>query len=145
MTQPDVIEFLEDRRNDIRDPAAASLMELVRSLKAWSNANAEATYNEDGTAKVSFAKETGVRNSGEIALPGEIKIAIPLIEGHPDVVGLTVRVRVTVDNDARLAFRFTIPRAEEVLDQLRAELAQKADEALNSDVAKTYAILRAAD
>lgn len=147
-SQKAAVEFLEDNASDIREPAAGALMTLLRSLKAWSNANAQATYNEDGTAKVSFAKETGVRNTGseEMALPSEIKIAIPLIEGHPDVVGLTVRVRASVDENARLAFRFTIPRAEEVLDQLRAELAAKASIALNGDTnAPDYTILRAAD
>lgn len=143
VSQRTAVEFLEDHAQHISDPNPAALMTLLRSLKAWSNANAEATYNEDGTAKVSFAQETGVRNTGrgELALPSEIKIAIPLIVGHPDTIALTVRVRVTVGDGARLAFRFSIPRAEEVLDQLRAELAAKAQAALGND----YTILRAAD
>lgn len=142
-SQREAVDFLEDHANEIAQPDSATLMTLLRSLKAWSTANAETEYREDGTAKLSFQKDQGVsaRNGGaEVELPSSIKIAIPLIVGHPDTLGLTVRIRVSPEEN-RVFFRFSIPRADDVFEELRGELAAKAAAALGDE----YTILRAAD
>jgi uncharacterized protein YfdQ (DUF2303 family) len=140
INQAAAIAFLEDRAPEVLEPAPVALLPLLRALKAYSHANAETEYRENGTAKVTFNKDQGVRGA-EVELPAEIEIGIPIYRGHPDVLRLVVRVRVTVDDNAKLAFRFTIPRAEEVLEQLREELVAKVAEQLGTD----YPILRAAD
>lgn len=145
VSQAPAVSFLEDRAVDVMTPAPVQLLPLLRNLKAYSNANAETEYRENGTAKITFNKDQGVRGA-DVELPTELEIGIPIYKGHPDILKLTVRVRVTVDDTARLAFRFTIPRVEEIIDTLREELVDKVDMALNGDTdAPDYPILRAAD
>lgn len=146
--QKQAIELLEDRGGDIVEPAQAPLMELLRSLRTTVNANANASLREDGSTSVSFSTDASVRGgkAGDAVLPSEIKIEIPVLKGHLDADGkmvvyrISVRLRVSVDESAHLALRFSIPDAELLLDKVYADRVASAKVLLGPELP----ILRAA-
>jgi hypothetical protein len=142
------VERLEDLAEDIVEPAATDLMNIIRSLKASANAKAETEIRPDGTTAVTFAQDTAVRGkTGDVTLPQFIFISIPVLKGHlseagkPVLYRIPVRVRVSVDEVAHLAFRFSIPNAEQVLEATYEDRVTLAKSKLGDD----FELLRAAD
>lgn len=128
-TQRQLLEALEDLSEDIVEPDAATLVSILRTLRATVNATASTDLNADGSTHVEFTKNTTI-HAGKVSLPPEIKIGVPVLKGHteekdgkrvPVVYRLPVRVRVSVDDQAHLAFRLTMPTAERVLESVYAD------------------------
>lgn len=136
--QKDVIEALEDLGADIVEPDAASLLTILRTLRATVNATAETDLRPDGSTSVAYTKDKTVQ-AGKVELPSEIVIGIPILKGHPVLYKLRIRVRVSIDDNARLAFRLSIPSAERALEDVFADRVQAAAELLGED----YPLLRA--
>jgi len=147
ISQKDAVEKLEDLAADITDPNPADLTQLLRSLRSTVNAQAEAELRPDGTTTLSFSKDARVQTHGHLDLPASFQIAIPVLKGHLDAEGrpvlykLQVRLRVSVDDAARLGLRFTIPNAERVLEDVYADRVKAAEELLGD----SFQLLRAAD
>lgn len=147
-SQREVLEAFEDLGADILEPSAADLVALVRTLRATSMANAETELRPDGTTRVSYVKNQTVQ-AGELVLPPTLTIAIPAMKGHteanedgklsPVLYRLTVRLRVSVGDDARLAFRLSMPDAERVLEAVYEDRVTAARAELGDD----FTILRA--
>lgn len=142
------VEFLDDRAPDIHEPDAASLLALMRTLRANVTATADTQLRADGTAAVNFAKDTRVTASGGTAeLPPEITVAIPVLRGQIDEDGQVVRyklvlkLRASVDGNAKLALRLAMPIQERVLEQVYAERVDAAKKLLG----EAYTVLRAAE
>lgn len=146
--QKSAIERIEDLAADIVEPAPTDLMNLLRSLRATVNAKADTELRPDGTSKVAFERDARVSGgSAAVELPASFKIAIPVLKGHTDddgrpvVYRLDVRIRVSVDDSAKLSLRFAIPTAERVLEDVYAERVTAAKALLG----ETFSLLRAAD
>jgi len=145
--QRPAVERLEDLAEDIREPTPADLMSILRSLRASVNAKADTELMPDGTTRVAFTKDSAVKSGpGSVELPAFITIAIPVLQGHlsngkPILYKLQVRIRVSVDDNAHLALRLTIPNSERVLEDVYADLVQRAGELLGEG----FALLRASD
>lgn len=147
-SQREVLEAFEDLGADIVEPSAADLVALVRTLRATSMASADTELRPDGTTRVSYVKNQTV-NAGELVLPPTLTIAIPVLKGHaeygddgkasPVLYRLTVRLRVSVGDDARLAFRLSLPDAERVLEAVYADRVKAARLALGDG----YTVYRA--
>ena len=141
------VERLEDLGADIVEPKPADLMGLLRSLRSSVNAKASAELRPDGTTSIAFERDSRVAAAKDVDLPPTFKIAIPILKGHlnpdgsPVLFGLDVRVRVSVDDSAKLALRFTIPDAELALERVYAERVAAAKALLG----ETFALLRASD
>lgn len=139
LVQRTLIESLEDLAPAIVTPDAATLMGILGKLRATSNATAETELRPDGTTRVAFTKNNAVE-AGEVDLPSEIVIAIPVLKGHtqagedgrriPVLYRLSVRLRVSVDDSAHLAFRLSIPGAERALEAVYADRVQLAESLL---------------
>lgn len=147
MPQKQAVESLEDLASDIVEPAAADLMAILRGLRATINAKADAELRPDGTSKVAFEKDARVQTANALDLPASFTIAIPVLKGHvnaegkPVVYQVQVRVRTSVDDNAKLTLRFSIPNAERILEAVYAERVQAAQALLGGD----FILLRAAD
>jgi hypothetical protein len=115
--QAKAIEFLEDHSPDITSPDAATLMAILGTLRATVNKSATTELRPDGTSAVTWSGATGVAaRGGTTDLPSEFTITIPVLKGHDVRYGLAVRLRASVDNDAHLALRLSIPLAERALE-----------------------------
>jgi hypothetical protein len=122
-------------------------MNLLRTLRTTVNKSAQTELRADGTTSVSYTDDKGIAaRGGTIDLPSEFTIAIPVLKGHvgsdgkPVVYSLKVRLRASVDDQARLTLRFTIPTAERALEEVFADRVQLAERLLDG-----YDVLRAAD
>ncbi len=140
--QQRLIEALEDYAEDIVAPDAAALLAVLRTLRATASATADTELLADGSTKVVWQKQTGVR-SAEIELPSEFQIAVPVLKGHvaptsdgklaPVLYSLPVRLRVSVDEQAHLAFRLSMPTAERTLEAVFEDRVAAAQVLLGAD------------
>lgn len=146
--QQKAVEFLEDHALDILEPDQGVLLTLLRNLRGTANAAAETVLRPDGTAAVKFASDRTVRGaSSDIELPAEITIGIPVLRGLPGApFKLVLKLRVNVDASAHLELRLAMPQAEEVLEQVYAEMVSIVKAELNGDTNDPeFLVLRAAD
>lgn len=124
-TQKALIEALEERRTDIRQPDAATIVGLLRALKVSVNLQAESSMDEHGNTTLKYSRDT----SSPLKLPPAMTIGIPILKGHtaedksgkvgPVIYELDVLIRVDQEGDgdkARVMFRLTIPNAEQALE-----------------------------
>lgn len=128
-SQRQLLESLEDLSEDIVEPDGATVVGILRTLRATVNATAATDLNADGSTRIDFTKNTTIQ-AGQVSLPPEIKIGVPVLRGHteekagrqvPVLYRLPVRVRVSVDDSAHLAFRLSMPTAERVLEAVYAD------------------------
>jgi hypothetical protein len=146
--QRQLLEALEDLSEDIVAPDGATIVGILRTLRATVNATAATDLKEDGFTRVEFTKNTTIQ-AGQVSLPPEIKIAVPVLKGHteekdgrlvPVLYSLPVRIRVSVDDQAHLAFRLSMPTSERVLEAVYADRVAAAKRLLGT----SYTLLRAA-
>ncbi|MDE2096714.1 MAG: DUF2303 family protein [Patescibacteria group bacterium] len=144
-SQKVAVETLEDLAADIKEPSPADLTAILRTLRATANAQADTELRPDGTSSVKWSKESKI--SGNVDLPSSFRIAVPVLKGHVDtngrpvVYGLDVKVRASVDDNARLTLRFSLPNAERVLEEVYAERVAAAKALFG----EAFDVLRAAD
>jgi uncharacterized protein YfdQ (DUF2303 family) len=146
-SQREAIEFLEDHALDVVEPASADLTSLLRSLRGTVTKAASTTLNEDGSTHVSFEGSAGARaQNGSADLPSHFTIGIPILKGHTGADGkgvlyrLDVRLRASVDDQARLQLRFGIPNAERALEDVYSDRVAAAKQLLGDG----FSVLRAA-
>lgn len=147
-SQREVLEAFEDCAEDIVDPVAADLVTLVRALRATSQASANTELRPDGTTKVSYTKNQTIA-AGEATIPPTLTLAVPVLKGHvtatpegkraPVLYSLTVRLRVSVDDQARPSFRLGLTNAEQTLEAVFEDRVQAARAALGDG----YTVYRA--
>lgn len=141
------VERLETLADDIVEPTAAALIDLLRNLRANVTATAQTELRPDGTTAVAFNQDKRIAGAANaVELPPIITIAIPVLKGHVDASGkpvryqLKVRLRAQVDDTAHLALRFSIDAAEKVLEEVFAEQVARAKVLLGDE----YTLLRTA-
>lgn len=137
--QKALIEALEDHRQDIQDPDAATMVGLIRSLRANVNVAAESELETNGNTKLSFSRQT----TTSVELPPSLTIGIPVLKGHtaPDGNGvegpvryaIEVLIRVDVLDGGKLAFRLSMPNADQALEDAVADRVREAEELLPDD------------
>jgi hypothetical protein len=140
--QKAVLESLEDYADDIAEPTPADLLTVLRTLRATASAAADTELLADGSTKVVWQKQTGVK-SAEMNLPPEFLIRIPVLKGHtetnkegklvPVLYQLAVRLRASVDDSAHLTFRLSMPNAERVLEAVFADRVAAAQALLGEE------------
>jgi hypothetical protein len=140
-SQREAIERLEDLGEDIKEPSQAELTTLLRNLRANVSSEAETTLREDGTSAVSWKQDKTLKAGGTTELPPFITIGIPLLVGHPERYALRVRVRVSVDDRAHLALRFSLVNADRSLEDVYAQRV----EAARALLGEAFTLLRAAN
>lgn len=141
ISQRVAIERLEDLGEDITDPPETALTQMLRDLRAMATARADTELRPDGTSAITWTQDKTVSNkAGTLELPPIITVAIPVLTGDVARYAVKVRMRVSVGDDAKLAFRFSLVNAERILEAVYAERVKQARELLGDD----YTLLRAA-
>ncbi len=143
------VERIEDLAEDILQPAPADLAGILRTLRATVSSKATTELRPDGTNSVAWTKDQTVKSGaeGSVELPPAFTIAIPVLKGHVDqegrpvVYNVEVRLRVSMDDNAHLVFRFGIPTAERILEDAYLDRVKAAKVLLG----KEMPLLRAAD
>lgn len=142
--QKKAVEFLEDWRGTILVPAEAVILNLLRGLRITVNKVATPELRENGTAAVAFGDDRNAVGRDGVEVPTLLTIHLPVLDGDAiegEFWDIEVRVRLDVDDNAKLGLRFSAPQADAVLE---AVLAARLDVA-RTLLGETFPILRAAD
>lgn len=121
MSQTQFAEFLEDNRDDIVSPAAASVMEACSNLHVTTSASFSSKVNlADGTTAFSYTEE---QKSGQVKVPQEITLQLSPFQGvQPYAV--TARIRTAI-KDQKLTFKFIMDRPHLIIENaVKAEIAK---------------------
>ena len=116
MTQAAFAEFVEECRNDIVEPEAARLLDIVRTFKASKKVEFDSvTYQPNGDVKLVYEDRTEQKQATSGALPETMKLGIPVyFRGDAYKVPVFVRYRV---GDGAVKFQIKIDRADVIEDE----------------------------
>lgn len=113
--QLDFVRFLEDCREDIESPDAATVLEACRDLQALRKVDFKSAVREESdNVTFSYSEETDTRSRDDtIKLPAEFTLSIPVYFGGPrgEVIAL---LRWKLDPAGGLTIGVKLKRAERI-------------------------------
>lgn len=118
MPQEQFAEFLEDNRADIRQPSAAEMLEVAQSIQAATKVDFAAGFRlVDGQRRLAYTEtvESRAGAKGELAIPAEIVLAVPVFEGAKEADVITARFRHRI-NGGQLRLSYRLDRPDDVVD-----------------------------
>lgn len=97
MSQAAMALFIEDNAPDVVDPSAARMYEVASKLEATTEVKFDSSVDlQNGSRKLKYHEETNAK-AGELDVPKEFTIAIPIFEGMPRVQ-IKARLRYKIPN-----------------------------------------------
>lgn len=113
-------ELIEESRSDIRQPDAASLLDIVRTFKANKKVEFDSVvYQPGGDVKLAYSEKTEQQGSSG-ALPETMQLGIPVyFRGTVYAVPVFVRYRV---GGGAVTFALKLDRADVIEDAAFSEL-----------------------
>lgn len=97
MQQSAMALFIEDNAPDFVEPSAARMFEIASRLEATSEVKFDSSVDlQNGSRKLKYHEETKATAGGEMEVPKEFTIRIPIFEGMPKV-------------EIKARFRYKIP------------------------------------
>lgn len=113
LTQAEFAEFIEENRLDIREPAAASLLDIVRTFKSNKKvAYNSVVYQSNGDVRLGYEETTDKSTSS--VLPEQLVLGIPVYFRGP-VYAVPVFIRYRVSNGG-VVFQLKMDRADLIED-----------------------------
>lgn len=111
MSQLEAGVFLEDHALSVKEPDAATVMDMVMQFDALKKVTfKQSTRLHDGQREFQYTEENEAR--GNVRLPEEIILLVAVYEGQePDRIRVKVRYRIT---DGKLRFQFDIHDREDL-------------------------------
>jgi uncharacterized protein YfdQ (DUF2303 family) len=114
MSQMDFAEFVEDNTPDIVEPSAATMLEMARTLQAKTDVDfSSAIRTNNGQVQLKYSETVkGTYGSGQVDIPEEFKISIPVYVG---TARITVRTRLRYRlNGGKLSIWYNMLRPEAI-------------------------------
>lgn len=134
MSQQEFVEFLEDQREDIVSPSAATVMEACANLEVTTSASFSSRIRlADGTTAFSYSED---QKTGQVKIPQEIKLKLSPFTGLPSFE-VDARNR-TLIKDQKLTFKVLLDRPHKVIEQAIKEEVFRIKE--DTDITVFYGI-----
>lgn len=113
--QLEFCRFLEENREDIRSPDAATILEACRDLQALRRVDFRSVVREDSdNYRIEYNEERETTSrKGDITLPSEFILSIPVYFGGPEVE-VRALLRWKLDDDGVLTLGVKLKRAERI-------------------------------
>jgi uncharacterized protein YfdQ (DUF2303 family) len=127
--QTQFAEFIEDRRGDIREPAAADVLELAQTFQATTKVAFRSSNRlNSGARQLSYVEdvEASAGQRGELVIPDELSLAVAIFEGAAVADAITARLRYRIE-DGRLRLGVVLDRVTEVVDGAFAGVVAEVD------------------
>jgi uncharacterized protein YfdQ (DUF2303 family) len=125
MKQVEFAEFIEEVRNDIREPSAAQLLDIVRTFKANKAVEFDTlVYQPDGGVKLNYSEKVTQSGSSGV-LPEVMKIGIPVYY-RDGLYEIAVFVRFKVSGGS-VVFQLKLDRADVIEEEAFKLLAAKVE------------------
>ena len=117
MSQEEFAEFLEDNRADIFQPSAAEMLEVAQSIQALSKVDFSSGFRlVDGQRRLTYTEsiEAKAGQRGELAIPAEIVLHLPIFDGATGADELVARFRHRLQN-GQLRLSYKLDRPDDVV------------------------------
>lgn len=118
LTQEQFAEHLEDRLPDLREPDAATMLELAQTFQATKGVTFESGASlSSGQRRLQYLEtiEGKAGNRGQIDIPSQIKIQVPVWRGVAIAVPMTARFRYRIAREG-LRLAYVLDQVDDVLD-----------------------------
>ena len=110
--QRDFMEFLEENLTDIVTPDGALLLDMVRTFQGTKKIEFKAgVNNHDGTVQMRWSESIENGREGELLIPTEMELAIPVFQGDLEAYKIKVFLRHRIQNDGTVKFCYKLHRA----------------------------------
>jgi uncharacterized protein YfdQ (DUF2303 family) len=119
MSQTAFAEFIEDHRSDVRTPTAADLLELAQDFQATSKVTFRSgTALKSGQRTLNYVEQIDATagKNGQLEIPDELQLALPVFEGAQVADQVTARLRYRIDGDGRLALTVVLDQLTDVIN-----------------------------
>lgn len=134
MSQQEFAEFLEDQRDDIVSPSAASVMEACTNLEVTTSASFSSRIKlADGTTAYTYSED---QKTGQVKIPQVIKLKLSPFIGLPSFQ-VDARIRTSI-KDQKLTFKVLLDRPHKVIEEAINEEVLRINE--ETDIVVFYGI-----
>lgn len=125
-TQEEFASFIEDNLPDIAQPPAADMLEISRTLEAKKKVNfASGIRLANGQNQLTYEEEiSGTASRGQIQVPEEFTIGIPVLEGGPKYA-VTARLRYRIADGGKMIMWYELVRPHKILEDAVKEVWAK--------------------
>jgi uncharacterized protein YfdQ (DUF2303 family) len=131
--QSQFAEFIESRLPEITSPSSAVMLEMARGLQVRKDVDFGSAINLDnGTVNLRYKEEvSGTFRDGQMAVPGEFTVSIPIFEGGP-IYAIDARLRYRL-NSGKLVMWYELVRPEKSLEHAFEQALEVVKTAINGN------------
>lgn len=122
--------FIETNLLDIVAPTGAEMLELATNFQAKKNVNfASGIRLQNGQHQLTYEEkiESKAGERGQLSIPDEIQILVPVFEGSTVGFQMTAKFRYRIE-DGKLYMQFDLVRPHKVLELATADLLKQIQE-----------------
>lgn len=122
--QDEFAEFLEDHLADLREPAAADMLEIAQSIQAATKVDFKsATRLSSGQRQIEYVETVHAKAgaTGQLLIPETFTVGVKVFEGAQLGDTLTARLRYRIESD-RLRIGYKLQQPQDALNAAFADV-----------------------